>query len=222
MLRAVIFDFDGLILDTESPEYQSWCEIYASHGHTLAMELWIHAIGTRGGFDPHEHLEGLTGKPLDREELRRWRRARNEELLSVAPLLEGVEERLDEAKALGLRVAIASSADSDWVHGHLQRYSIRHRFEAVKCAGDGIECKPAPALYLAALAAVGVEAHEAVAFEDSRHGVDAARAAGIYCIAVPNQMTKGMDFSPANGVVSSLNHVSLTRLAEEWKTAGAD
>jgi HAD superfamily hydrolase (TIGR01509 family) len=204
MLKAVLLDFDGLILDTETPEFQSWCEIYESHGQTLTLEAWCAAIGTRNGFDPYTHLEGLIGAPVDREALRAIRRPRNSELLATQRLLEGVEALVDEARDAGLRTAVVSSSDRDWVEPLLEAHGLLERFDAVVCAGGGLPAKPDPRLYFEVLRQLGVLAAEAIAFEDSPNGIAAARAAGIRCIAVPNELTRHLDLSAADGILPSL------------------
>lgn len=216
MLKAVIFDFDGTILDTETPEYESWREYYESHGHVLDLETWCLGVGTRDGFDPYGHLEALIQSPLDRAEVRTIVKARNRELLEELAVLEGVEALLDEALDLAFGTAIASSADIDWVSGHLDRFNLTESFHAVVCAGKDMPAKPNPAVYLAALEWLGAKPEEAIAFEDSPNGIAAARAAGIYCVAAPNAITGKLDFTGANRVVASLGEVSLRQLAAEW------
>jgi HAD superfamily hydrolase (TIGR01509 family) len=216
MLEAVVFDFDGLILDTEMPEFTSWCEVFESHGHVLEFDDWARGIGTRDGFDPYALLEELTARTLDRETIRSVRRPRNLELLLNLPLMPGVLERLDEAKSLGLRVGLASSADSDWVCGHLERFALLDRFDALVCAGSTLAAKPYPAVYQRALADLGVLAGAAIAFEDSPNGIAAAKAAGVYCLAVPNELTSRLDLSAANERITSLADVSLEHLAARF------
>ena len=207
MLRAVIFDFDGLILDTESPAFQSWCEIYESYGQVLALETWASAIGTRGGFDPVSNLEDLLAEPVDRDALRAKRRARKHQLSETLSLLPGFELCMKEARDFGLRVGIASSSDESWVCSHLSRYGLAESFDTIQCAGERLRPKPAPDLYTEALTELQVFAHEAVAFEDSPNGVAAAKAADIFCVAVPNVLTSGLDLSGADMIVSSLTEL---------------
>jgi HAD superfamily hydrolase (TIGR01509 family) len=221
MLEAVVFDFDGLILDTEMPEFTSWCEVFESHGHVLEFESWALGIGTRDGFDPYALLEELTAQTLDREAIRTLRRPRNLELLLDLPLMPGVLERLEEAESLGLRVGLASSADNDWVCGHLERFSLLNRFDAVICADGTLPAKPHPAVYERALADLGVAPAAAIAFEDSPNGIAAATAAGLYCIAVPNELTSRLDLSAADERITSLADVSLDRLAVRFTSGRA-
>jgi HAD superfamily hydrolase (TIGR01509 family) len=215
-LRCVIFDFDGIILDTELPEFTAWCEIYESHGQTLGHDKWSLAIGTRNGFDPYAHLETLSGAQIDRPATRALHSKRSRELISALELLDGVETRLDEAKALGLRIGMASSSDRGWIEEHLGRFGLTSRFDVIRCCSDGLPAKPNPALYVAAVRDLGCEPREAAAFEDSPNGIAAAKAAGVYCIAVPNEMTSVLDLSAADLIVPSLAEVSLARISSGW------
>lgn len=213
MLQAVIFDFDGLILDTELPEFTSWREVYEAHGHVLDFEVWARGIGTRNGFDPYALLEELTARTLDREAIRTARRPRYAALVQALSLMDGVRERLDEARDLGLKIGLASSSDDAWIYGHLDRFDIVARFDTIICANETLPAKPAPAVYLDALGQLGVKAEEAIAFEDSPNGIAGAQAAGLRCIAVPNSITAKLDLSKADRIVESLAAVSLKELA---------
>ena len=211
-LRAVIFDFDGVILDTEVPEFATWCEVYEAHGCALEVETWSRGIGTRGGFDPYLHLERLSGAAIDREAIRQSRRAAYQALRESLQLLEGVEDRIAEAKSLGIKVAIASSSDRAWIDEHLEPFGLLSAFDSIRCAGEGLPAKPDPALYRAVLDDLGCEPSEAVAFEDSPNGVAAAKMAGVYCIAIPNSMTAPLDLTAADALVASLSEVSLAAI----------
>jgi beta-phosphoglucomutase-like phosphatase (HAD superfamily) len=127
--------------------------------------------------------------------------------------MPGVRDRLAEGRALGLKLAIASSSEQAWVDDHLRALTLAPLFDAVLVRNDRLPAKPKPDLYLAALAALGASASEAVAFEDSMNGIAAAKAAGIFCVAVPNAMTSGLDLSRADLRVDSLRDVTLAGLA---------
>src|SRR5688500_11310781 len=203
---AVVFDFDGLILDTEGPEFRACQLVYEVHGHRLALADWAAAIGTHDGFDPHAHLEGLLGAPLDAADLREIFQARKDELMATEVILPGVIAWLDAAEDLDLGVAIASSssARSGHVEGHLARLDLRHRFAHVSCWTEDVRPKPAPDLYLAATAALAVDPARAIAVEDSPNGIAAAKAAGLWCLAVPNPLTAALDLSAADALAASL------------------
>src|SRR2546426_614720 len=103
-IRGLLFDFDGLLVDTETPSRLVWEELYREHGHELPQDRWATLIGTIGApFDPLGHLEELVGKRLDEQALTTRRRAREHELTDLEELRPGVEEYFAEAERLGLR-----------------------------------------------------------------------------------------------------------------------
>jgi HAD superfamily hydrolase (TIGR01509 family) len=214
MLRAVVFDFDGLVVDTEASDFASWQAAYRDHGVELALAEWVACIGTVGGFDPLARLEELVGHPVDRDAVLREHAARNNRLVEATVALPGVEDRLEEARSLGWGIAIASSSPGYWVDRHLERLGLSGSFACVHCrdSAPGLQAKPAPDIYLAAVSALGVAPEEAVAFEDSPNGVAAAKAAGLWCIAVPHDLTRDLDLSAADAVVDSLASVRLAEL----------
>ncbi len=212
MIRALVFDFDGLILETETPSYDTWAEIYKEHGQELPMDLWHGYIGTDTGFDPAGHLAALVGEGFDREATQMRRDARKTELIAALDVMAGVREYVADAKRLGLRLAVASSSSRWWVLGHLERLRLHAEWDAVLTRDDVARTKPAPDLYLAAVEALGVAPGEAVAFEDSRNGIAAAKDAGLLCVAVPNALTAAMDLSRADLRLASLAETPLERL----------
>ena len=212
MIRALVFDFDGLILETETPAHRSWAEIYREHGHDLPMDLWHGYVGSDTGFDPAGHLAALVGEGLDREATQARRDARKSELIAALDVIVGVREYVADAKRLGLRLAVASSSSRAWVLGHLERLGLRDQWDAVRTRDDVARTKPAPDLYLSAVAALHVAPNEAVAFEDSMNGIAAAKDAGLLCVAVPNALTVGMDLSRADLRLNSLAETPLERL----------
>lgn len=209
MLKAINFDFDGTILETESPEYHSWREIYEEHGTELPLELWAQHIGTSSEFDPYTHLEQKIGISIERVGIRHRRRTRHDELVLQEKILPGVLELIDEAKQAGLRIGLASSSSREWVVGHLTRLGLIDMFEVIKTSNDVQRVKPDPELYLRAIEELNVLPREALAIEDSVNGSLAAIKAGLNCIVVPNAMTRHMLFEGVNGRYGSLLEFSL-------------
>lgn len=211
--QALIFDFDGLILETESSIFECVGEIYRAHGAELTLEIWERVIGGTGGqFDVYDHLEQLTGAVLDRDAIRAGIRERHREIVHGLPLQEGVAEYVEEAKDLGLKLGVASSSSREWVTGHLERFGLLRYFDVVRSGTDVSRTKPDPELYASALELLNVNAHEAIALEDSPNGVRAAQAAGIFCVAVPNAITCQLPLDHANMRVSSLSEMPLSVL----------
>lgn len=211
-LCAVVFDFDGVMCDTEWPEYEATRVVWAEHGVDLTVDAWAPVIGVSWGVPWLDQLEQITG-PVDRERATVRRSAVHRDLNDTQPILPGVLSLLDEADGLGLPVGVASNSDDGWVHRHLSRLGIRDRIRTIRAIDTVPRGKPHPDPYLLACADLGVEPGCAVAFEDSHTGVTAAVAAGLYTVAVPHALTEGHDVTAADWIVTSLAEVSLGALA---------
>lgn len=212
-LAAVLLDFDGLILDTETPIFEAWCGVYRDHGRELTLELWQHALGTHGGFDPCRHLQELIGRPLDCEALTRELRPAILRGCESKPLYPGVVEVLGEARSLGLATGVVSSSSSAWVEGWLVRHALREWVDTV-CARDHVQrVKPAPDLYQLAAERLGVAPADCLVYEDSPNGIKAARAAGMRCVAVPNVLTRQLPLPDPDLVLESLRELPLREAA---------
>src|SRR5437879_1460476 len=161
VIQAILFDFDGLILDTEVPDYESWQEVYQAHGCSLPFETWGSYIGRAvEEFDPYAYLEAQIGRAIEREQIRMRRRRRYLELVEAQAVLPGVAEYLADAARLGLKIGLASSSDRNWVVGHLTRLGLEEHFACIRCKDDVRRTKPDPELYLCVLEALGVRAGE--------------------------------------------------------------
>jgi HAD superfamily hydrolase (TIGR01509 family) len=212
LIRGLIFDFDGLILDTEGPVYQAWLELYTEFGCKLPMSEWGDIIGTADHFDPLSRLEERAGRGLDRSTLTTRHRQRETELIAAQQLSPGVEDYIAAAKALGLHLAIASSSDRNWVVGHLSQRRLLDYFDVVHCREDVPLAKPDPALYHLALESLGLLPDQAIVLEDSSHGVTAAKQAGIFTVAVPNPLTQQLPLDHADLRLESLADLPLRDL----------
>jgi beta-phosphoglucomutase-like phosphatase (HAD superfamily) len=223
VIRALLFDFDGVVVDTEVPTYESWRQIYAEHGVDLALADWLPVVGagTSTGpdavFDAVAHLESLLGTILDRDAIIERRSRRKVELCDESELLPGVVRYLADARRLKLKTAIVTRGSDDWVQHHLRRVGIDHAWDAVVCA-NGDHRRAKSDFYLEALANLGVEPSEAIAFEDSPNGVRAAKEAGIRCAVVPNRITREGDFEGADIVLVSLAERGLNELLAELES----
>ncbi|HUP72857.1 MAG TPA: HAD family hydrolase [Acidimicrobiales bacterium] len=212
MIDAFVFDFDGLIVDTEWCEYVSIAEQFEHYGQSYAVEHFQQFVGTAWPTGWTQELIATVGEPLDTAVLHAARRLRRDELLCAMGVLPGVVELLDLARAHGMALAVASSSTRDWVEPHLERLGIRDRFAAVLTRDDVEHAKPAPDLFAAAARELDVAAGKAIVFEDSFNGCTAAKAAGMVCVVAPNRITAIQDFAHADLVVPSLAHVEIETL----------
>lgn len=213
MIKALIFDFDGLILDTEEPVFQSWRELFQTYGYDLTLADWEICIGSAEGTSIFfDNLEDKVGRPLDLEAVGPQRLERELELVAKQPLQPGVSEYIHSALEKGLKLGVASSSSCKWVTGHLKQRGLRDSFDCVLGADDVKVTKPNPALYLSVLNGLKVSAQHAIAFEDSPNGVTAAKRAGLFCVAVPNTITSQLKIEGADLVLDSLEDLSLDEL----------
>jgi HAD superfamily hydrolase (TIGR01509 family) len=203
-VRALILDFDGLIVDTEMAEFVAWQELYERQGARLEVADWLDAVGYVNGFDPRAHLEKLLGRPLDWRALEPPRLARARAYAAALPALPGVAEVIAQGERLGYRLGVASNSDAVWVGEGLSRLGLRDRFAVVRTRETVQRYKPWPDVYLGALADLGAQAAGSLAFEDSQPGVEAAKAAGLYVVAVPNVLTRHQDLSQADEILDTL------------------
>jgi HAD superfamily hydrolase (TIGR01509 family) len=219
MIRAVVFDFDGLILDTETPLIDAYGHVHAEHGVAFDRALFLRSVGHAEyafdpwhGFSPH----------ADRAALELQRRSFKDTLMIQQPILPGVVALLKAARAAGIRVGLASNSEHTWVDPHLERLKLREHFEFIACRGDAPSPKPEPDLYKLVLNRFGIRGHEAVAFEDSHSGSLAAKRANLWTVAVPNQATAHHDFAHVDLIVNSLAEITIDRLLSTFGNSSAD
>jgi putative hydrolase of the HAD superfamily len=209
MIRALILDFDGLILDTETALIEAYGDVHVAHGRPFDPALFARGVGHADfAFDPWSAF----GPGADREELEAQRRAFNRTRSELKPILPGVVALIDQAKAGGLRIGLASNSNHDHVDGHLARLGLLRSFDFVACREDAASPKPEPDLYRMVLNQFGLAGREGIAFEDSLTGILSAKRAGLWVVAVPNPSTGGHDLSGADLRLASLAECRLPAL----------
>jgi len=211
MIQALIFDFDGLILDTETPEVQIWQDLYSRYGQQFPLDEWVRTVvgSTDSNLDPVARLEELIAAPLDRQALHAQAHRTRLDWQASLPPMPGVADYLDSARRLGLRLAVASSSPHSWVDAYLKRLHFYDLFDAVICREDAPRLKPFPDLFLAALSSLHLRADQALALEDSPNGIRAAQAAGLRVVGVPNSITARLGPLPADLALASLSDLPL-------------
>lgn len=208
--KGIIFDFDGVLVDTEWAIYQSWVQLYAREGQEISIATYAPCLGAGySHWDPAAHLEKLTGRKYDWDKETPARQAVLEADLDRSGLMDGAIELLDWCAEQGIGLTVASSSSRRWVQGWLERLGIYARFAGVFTRTDGYAVKPAPDLFLAAQQCLGLDKEECLIIEDSENGTISARNAGIPCVAIPNRMTEQSDFSRAAYRCASLRALLL-------------
>lgn len=216
-IKALVFDFDGLILDTETPEYEAWQQVYREYGTELELADWLLCVGTsQEAFNPLDHLKSRVHATLDDRDILNRQKALFLENMQAQTPMPGVTDYIATAEKMGLKLAIASSSPRDWVTGFMKKLQLLSSFTTI-CTRDDVEIvKPDPALYQCAVQQLGVEPSEAIAFEDSLNGLRSAKAAGLYCVVIPNSVTRQLEFPQADRLITSMADLSLGDLMKHF------
>ncbi|MFZ4453259.1 HAD family hydrolase [Salibacterium aidingense] len=214
-MKALIFDFDGLIMDTETRQYEVLQELFAEHGSELPLHVWQQEIGTSTGFSPVDYLFSQTGRSVEAEAFNQQLEQRFLERLAQESARPGVKSYLTEAKKQGLLLGLASSSSYEWVSTHLRNLRLMDYFSCIRTSNDVDHVKPDPALYEQTAACLGVRPEECLVFEDSANGALAAARAGMRCVIVPNQVTADLEFGKVERRIVSMEEVPLASLLKD-------
>ncbi|WP_158734882.1 HAD family hydrolase [Alteribacillus sp. YIM 98480] len=217
-MKAVIFDFDGLIMDTETHQYEVLQEIFYEHNSDLPLSVWQKEIGTSTDFCPFQYLESQTKKKLDKVKLQKALDMRFQQRLAKEAARPGVKNYLNEAKSLGLHIGLASSSNYQWVSTHLENLGLFPFFKCIKTSDDVENVKPDPSLYLEAAKCLQVDPKECIVFEDSANGALAAKKAGMPCVIIPNKVTNELEFCKVERRLLTMEECTLNQLIEDIKT----
>jgi HAD superfamily hydrolase (TIGR01509 family) len=213
-IDALLFDFDGLLMDTETASLRVWQHLWREYGLELDVSAFFAPHGGDVVAERYAKLAAAVGPSFDQQQAHDVRLAHREEVHATLELAAGIARWLDEARELGVRLAVASSSPRDWVVDHLSRVGYLDRFELLACGDEAGTYKPDPGVYLLALDRLGVPADRAMAFEDTAHGVAAAKAAGLRCVAIPHPHADPAAFTAADRVLLSAADVPLRSLLE--------
>ncbi len=216
-MEAVVFDFDGLIVDTESVWYDVFCGIFRKLDYDLTIDEFALCIGTSDDvlFDRLKKKVSFTKESVLREAKSIYK-----DQLPALKLRDGVLEYLNTAKNLGFKIGLASSSNRIWVEGFLDRFDIKDYFDVIKTADDVVKIKPDPELYLAAIKELRAAPEETIAFEDSVNGLRAALTAGLNVVIVPNKVTGQLNFEGYRLRLNSMSDMTFEELLTALSTSG--
>jgi HAD superfamily hydrolase (TIGR01509 family) len=214
VIDALVFDFDGLLMDTETSSLRAWQYLWRWHGLELDVDTFFAPHGGDVIAERYAALAAAVGPGYDQATSHAQRLVYRNELHADLQLCDGIGDWLDEARDLGLRLAIASSSPRDWIVEHLDRIGYLDRFELLACGDEVPAAKPSPDVYLLALERLGVPADRAIAFEDTVHGVAATRGAGLRCVAIPHPHADPALFTAADVLLTSASDTTLGKLVQ--------
>lgn len=187
--KAIILDFDGLIVDTEAVWEKLFIDYFhQEHDFTLTPADLTMCVGSSDGrlFD---FIDSKIEGRVDRKKFKDTTTPQFIEESNHLPLMPGVLDLIHQAKELGLKVALATSSKKERPLYHLERLGIIHHFDEITTSDEVKEAKPAPDLFLLSLEKLDIKPHEAIIFEDSNNGLIAGNTAGIPVVVVPNSLT---------------------------------
>lgn len=209
MIKGVIFDFDGLILNTETHQFNVYHKKFLEYGFDLPLSRWQEEIGTQSGYSPSAELERKINGKVNKDRLRKEVRDELHAILLLEKARPGVEEYLLDAKRLGLKIGLATSSNYQWVSTYLKKLELTEFFECIKTSNDVEKVKPDPSLYLETAKCLGLNVDECLVFEDSANGALAAKRAGMSCVIVPNEVTETMEFCTVEHRLQSMTDMPL-------------
>lgn len=220
-IKALIFDFDGLLVDTETPQLRAWQKIFHSYNAELLLEEWVQCLGTSAdAFDPIADLRAKTKVLFDEKAVVAEYKSESTIGIQREKLRPGIASFLEQSKQLNLRLAVASSSNIVWVNAGLERVGVKQYFEVICTSEDVARVKPDPELFLLALHRLNLDADQAIVFEDSPNGIRAAKAAGLACVAYPNEISSHLDLSHAELIVSHLENYPLLKIINHFENVG--
>lgn len=213
VIKGIIFDFDGTIIDTETAWYTAFNEAYGAHGVDLTLEQYSTCIGTSlHSFNPYEYLMTDLNLPIDKQEFRTAVQLRHSNLMELETMRSGIQHYLDSAQEAGLKIGLASSSSMEWVEKYLNKLGIRDYFDCIRTSDHVENVKPDPELYTQSLSCLGLKPEEAVAIEDSPNGSKAAAAAGMHCVVIPNEITSFLEFDAPHLKTDDLSHLDFAQV----------
>lgn len=212
MIKGIVFDFDGLIIDTETIWFEAFKEtMHDLYQAVVTLENYAKCIGTSEDV-LYSYLQELVLENFNKMQIRELAHTKYNEKMTEPTLRDGVIDYLKEAKLLGLKIGLASSSSREWVHRYLRKCGIEDFFETIKVKEDVEKVKPDPALYREAVKALNLNPNEVIAFEDSKNGATAALQAGLFCIIVPNSVTNKLLFEGHHARIASMSEKTLPEL----------
>ncbi|MBI4895467.1 MAG: HAD family phosphatase [Candidatus Aenigmarchaeota archaeon] len=202
--KGIVFDLDGVLVDTEYYQWQGWVEILKKYGLTISKEEYYDYAGKNVTIIAEELINKFNLKPKkslseEKEELiLRWFKSKPINLMHFS------KESMKYFKELGLKIAICSSGNKEEILIKLNRTGINNMVDFITSRNDVNRGKPFPDIYLHSAKQLNTKPSECLAFEDTQYGLQSAKDAGLYCIAIPNEFSIKQDFSRADKVFNNL------------------
>lgn len=216
LIKGLIFDFDGLILDTETAWYESYFDVLKSkYNYELDLKDFVKCVGANNEI-LFKILKEDLGNKLDEDQVFKEVQERHQNIVSEKPLREGVLDYLKEAKNLELKLAICTSSKEEWINKHLTNKGIIEYFDCFVTADDVERIKPHPDLFNQTIKSLNIDKEELLVFEDSLNGLLSSEKAGIKTVIFPNPVTEHLDFTGANKIYKNMSEIALKDLLKQF------
>jgi HAD superfamily hydrolase (TIGR01509 family) len=217
-LKAVVFDKDGVLADSEAINLRSAFEVFRTHGYDLGPDDEPAIVGKH----PVDYVPVLARRfDIGGTEQRRMIDEQDSIYSRIwreqGRLFDGAREALDAVRRTGLGVGLATSSSRREVEEFMDRFELRRSFDITLSLDDVIHAKPAPEVYLSAARLLDIPAARMLVVEDSEHGVRAAKDAGAICVAVRSRYVPPERVGMADALIESVGE--LAGILEDWRSS---
>lgn len=218
VVKAVIFDMDGVIIDSEPVQMKAINQVMAQWGIQLEEKDFIPMIGRRLA-DDYDYLKHNFGVPVGIQEfMGQKNKAYQGLMINEAVEMPGLTPLLKRLKSAGILIGIASGSCRADIQMIVKTLKIESYFQTLTSGDDVVHGKPHPEIYQLAASRLKVPVEECIAIEDTSYGVQSSKEAGMKCVAFPHPYTRHQDFSRADISVASLNEISLELLSSFYSS----